>query len=239
MENEKWKVEIDHNKLREPFKEDEIQWRVITSGKKANGDIWAIVAPYVDSRAIMDRLDIVVGINNWESHFTETVKGMICELTICGVTKSDGADYTDIEPTKGGISDALKRAGNQWGMGRYLYSLGTNYAIITDNGKHGGYIAKDKTKFKWNPPKLPAWALPQGSPETPNTGQPPKPEGVKQPVTLTFTELCKACHNVDPAKYKDVLKEVGLDTPEAVKNMPTEKQKAVSDKLMEAFKGEI
>lgn len=157
-------------KLKAPFNITDIQWRVITSGDK-NGKIWAIVAPYLDSRAIMERLDDVVGANNWQTHYIETAKGFLCELTIDGVTKSDGADCTDIEPTKGGISDALKRTGVPWGIGRYLYKLPTPmYADISPSGKNSSK-AKNGTYFKWNPPKLPSWALPKG---TKNTSQSPQ-----------------------------------------------------------------
>ena len=37
------------------------------------------------------------------------------------ITKSDGADDSNIEGAKGGISDALKRAAVLFGIGRYLY----------------------------------------------------------------------------------------------------------------------
>ena len=50
---------------------------------------------------------------------------MICNLScrIEGewVTKADGADDTNIEAAKGGISDSLKRAAVLLGIGRYLY----------------------------------------------------------------------------------------------------------------------
>ena len=50
---------------------------------------------------------------------------MICELSInidgTWITKSDGADDSNIEGAKGGISDALKRAAVLFGIGRYLY----------------------------------------------------------------------------------------------------------------------
>ena len=223
---------INYTALREPFKEEEIQWRVIMSGKTGE-KIYAIVAPYVDSRAIMDRLDLVAGITNWESRFTETNKGMICELTIDGVTKSDGADYTDIEPTKGGISDALKRAGNQWGMGRYLYSLGTQYAIITENGKHKG-STRDKTQFKWNPPKLPTWALPPSS----NTEQPRKPEGVKQDPELVdkpteeYNAIIKKYHGKDANLYSEVLSDFNF---KKASDIPVDKREEVLSALVEVF----
>src|ERR1035437_9881157 len=47
-------------KLREPTKPKEIEWRVQASGNK-NGSVWARIIPYIDARAVMDRLDKAVG----------------------------------------------------------------------------------------------------------------------------------------------------------------------------------
>lgn len=217
---------IDFDDLREPFKPEDIQWRIIKSGKSQGGKEYAIVAAYVDNRAIMERLDTVVGIPNWESRFTETAKGMICQLNICGVTKSDGADYTNIEPTKGGISDAMKRAGSQWGIGQYLYKLDTQYAIITPNGSHNGNY-KDGSKpvyFKWNPPKLPSWALPKGNKPTPSVKQPEKE--YKEKMVELKDELCvlidekealDELHKIAKTLHKEKILEVtGIDCIKAI-----------------------
>ena len=37
------------------------------------------------------------------------------------ISKSDGADDSNIEGAKGGLSDAFKRAAVKFGIGRYLY----------------------------------------------------------------------------------------------------------------------
>jgi hypothetical protein len=50
------------------------------------------------------------------------------------ITKWDGAEDTDIEPTKGGLSDSMKRAGVQWGIGRYLYEIETKWVEIEKKG---------------------------------------------------------------------------------------------------------
>ena len=115
------------------------------------------------------------------------------------VCKWDGADETDIEKIKGGLSGAMKRAGVQWGIGRYLYNLDATWAVIGDKGQFSAKT-KDGTWFKWSPPALPLWALPTGAkatggraaeitPESDETPAPaqtrepdPKPE---QPGTLT------------------------------------------------------
>ena len=49
--------------------------------------------------------------------------------------KTDGAENTDYEPVKGGLSDAMKRAASQWGIGRYLYKLGTPWVDVEFFGK--------------------------------------------------------------------------------------------------------
>ena len=113
-------------KLAEPFNDEDVFWRI---DRAYNG--WARVLCYLDARAVMDRLDAVVGPQNWRDVYEETRSGKnICTLFIRTaedgdwVSKSDGAGNTNIEGDKGGLSDAFKRAGVKWGIGRHLYSLG-------------------------------------------------------------------------------------------------------------------
>jgi hypothetical protein len=164
--------------LKLPFKEDEIEWRIGQCGKKGNGQIWAMCLAYVQARAIMNRLDEVCGPENWKVEYSfPSVDAVICRLSIYvissendvhhqdfWVTKEDGAEQTDIESFKGGISSALKRAGSVWGIGRYLYGLETGFAQVRDqkNGNTRYGKTKDGTEFHWEPPKLPQWALPAG-----------------------------------------------------------------------------
>lgn len=165
---------MDLEKLKVPFSADEIEWRIAQSGK--NGTLWAYCLAYISARAILDRLDQVCGPENWKvSYEFVGTTGVMCNLSIrCAfdpitsefsewVTKSDGAEMTDIEAFKGGISSALKRAGSAWGIGRYLYSLETGKALIVERGSHPNAKygkLKDGTAFYWLPPELPLWALP-------------------------------------------------------------------------------
>jgi len=154
-------------RLAEPFREDEIEWRVQQSGKGSKG-IWAKVLAYVSARAIMDRLDEVVGPENWQDEYAPGPGGgVLCRLSLYfgdgnWICKQDVAENSDIEPIKGGVSGAFKRAAVKWGIGRYLYNLEEGWAIV---GEHGKHFAKTKEgeNFKWSPPELPAWALPGGS----------------------------------------------------------------------------
>ena len=115
------------DKLRAPFPAADLEWRVgrvISNGEKG------IMLPYVTARAIQERLDDVFGFENWTPKY-EAIdgQGLICTIvatTADGKTieKSDGCSYTQVEPLKGGISGALKRAASALGIGRYLYELG-------------------------------------------------------------------------------------------------------------------
>lgn len=156
---------MDLKQLREPFAAKDIEWRLQSCGEK-NGAIWAMCLAYVTARAIQDRLDEVCGPENWKNEYTKAPdSGILCGISIrCGeewVTKWDGAENTDVEAVKGGLSGALKRAAVQWGIGRYLYNLEEGFATVSDRGEYRGQT-KDKKPFKWSPPALPAWALPAG-----------------------------------------------------------------------------
>ena len=155
---------IDFAKLREPFPEADIEWRIQQSGVTPKGP-YAMVLAYVTNRAIMERLDDVVGPENWQNAFEAGPGGgVLCGLYIkvenTWVVKWDGAENTDIESIKGGLSGSMKRAAVQWGIGRYLYNLEATFAKIGETGRYRAKIG-DKA-VRWSPPPLPAWALPKG-----------------------------------------------------------------------------
>ena len=156
-------------RLRDPFAPGDIEWRVQQAGEK-NGRPWARVLAYVTNRAIMERLDETVGPENWRNEYHPgPAGGVVCGLSVRvtrpdggwdWVTKWDGAENTDVEPVKGGLSNAMKRAAVQWGIGRYLYDLDEGWARVHDGGAHSART-KDGTWFKWDPPTLPDWAQPR------------------------------------------------------------------------------
>lgn len=151
-------------RLRAPFPAEDVEWRLQQAGEK-NGKIWGKALAYITNRAIMDRLDAVVGADRWQNVFTEGPGGgILCGISIRlgdeWVTKWDGAENTDVEPVKGGLSNAMKRAAVQWGIGRYLYKLEEGWAVVSDSGKLAGKT-REGTWFRWDPPALPDWALPR------------------------------------------------------------------------------
>jgi len=161
--------------LQEPFDPMDIEWRIQQAGE-SNGKKWAMVLAYITNRAIMERLDEVFGVGGWQNEYQPLPDGGI----ICGIkakvndewiVKYDGADKTAIEATKGGLSNAMKRAGVQWGIGRYLYRLDTTFVTLkagrpdNDDQIHA-YV--DKAHWHFERPKLPSFAIPRGQDDNSN-----------------------------------------------------------------------
>lgn len=156
---------MELKKLCEPFPLCDLEWRVQSCGQK-EASYWVRVLCYVTNRAIMERLDGVCGPQNWRNEFREwggNNRGVLCGIGIKigdeWVTKYDGAENTEIEAIKGGISSAMKRAAVQWGIGRYLYKLEEAWGNVNPQGAYSAKTKEGKW-FKWDPPRLPAWALP-------------------------------------------------------------------------------
>ena len=123
--------------LKNPFDPADIGFR---AGATTQDKTRALALPYIDSRAVMDRLDAVVGPENWQDSYTAGPQGgVLCSISIRidgeWVTKRDGADNTQYEAIKGGLSDAFKRAAVKWGIGRYLYSLPAVWVSCEQRGK--------------------------------------------------------------------------------------------------------
>lgn len=185
--------QVISQKLREPFAAEDIEWRVgSTNSDKTRG----IALAYLTNRAIQVRLDEVVGCGGWRNDYREWHdKSQLCGISIWDddkkewITKWDGADSTDIESTKGGLSDAMKRAAVQWGIGRYLYHLPNEWVALEPSGR--SYKLKQ-------PPILPNWALPGGSgkPEssTPDPRQDTPPKQRAQRPKDPKSELVSSIH---------------------------------------------
>jgi len=175
-------MSFDMTKLAEPFPAGDIEWRVSRSGVNKKGDIFCFVLAYITARAIANRLDAVCGPANWANtplKVTELRAGIVAmevgiSINIDGVwvTKHDVSEPTHIEPAKGGFSGAMKRAGAQWGIGRYLYHLDETFAEVSEKGGKGWEYARLTEKqgggtYYWKPPSLPAWALPRAEESEP------------------------------------------------------------------------
>jgi len=172
------------NKLSEPFPVEDIEWRVSRSGMGQRG-IFCFVLAYVTARAIQKRLDDVCGVDGWRNEAprvidvngkTAFVGGISIREVFNGaptvgaewLTKWDVAEPTNIEPAKGGFSGAMKRAGAQWGIGRYLYHLDETFAEVSEERPaitawNWAKLSKEQggAQFYWKTPSLPGWAIPR------------------------------------------------------------------------------
>jgi len=168
-------MSIDLSKLADPFPPDDIEWRVSRAGMGQQG-IYCHCLAYITARAIQSRLDDVCGPEGWRNETPRLVEFQVGKFAFVGgislwvdeewITKWDVAEPTNIEPAKGGFSGAMKRAGAQWGIGRYLYHLDETFAEVSEQGGRGWNWAKLPEKaggstYYWKPPSLPAWALPK------------------------------------------------------------------------------
>lgn len=236
---------IDWKALAAPFPSNEIEWRVAQAGKGKKG-VWAKVLAYVTNRAIMQRLDDVVGPPSWANRFAEAPGGgILCgiEILVDGawVCKWDGAAQTEIEAVKGGLSGAMKRAAVQWGIGRYLYDLEEGWANVHDKGMYYGRLPQKAggDSFHWDPPALPNWALPGGKPGPSNRAAPQPadegftnedfglpPEGVppreEEKPPSDVDELFQQCvDRLKAAKSREEIDNIGHDA----KPLPDDKKK--------------
>ena len=153
MEEAKKTASEIHAALAMPFAAEDLEWRIQMAFESS---MQGIAVPYVTNRAIQNRLDEVVGPQNWYNeyrpwHGTGKREAQICGISIYFegrgfITKWDGAEDSDIEPVKGGLSDSMKRAAVQWGIGRILYNMDTVFVGIEKKGK--SYVIKPSERAK-------------------------------------------------------------------------------------------
>lgn len=206
-------VKIIREELSRPFAPEDLEWRIqVTSRDKTSG----LAVPYVTNRAIQDRLDEVVGPENWCNeyqpwHGNEKKEAQICGISIYFegkgfITKWDGAEDSDIEPVKGGLSDSMKRAAVQWGIGRVLYKM-TKPVWVGIEQKGNSFVIRDGERPRLNEAyltlldKLHLIPAEPGAAQakltyrresengTPQNTKKPQPEAVAEPLPLTTRQL--------------------------------------------------
>ena len=119
----------------------------------------AVLLLYKTARTDMELLDKVVGPMNWAVDYREIKGNLYCGIGItedgehwvwkwdCGIeSRADG----DGNEKKGEASDAFKRAGFKWGVGRELYTSPFTFVKVeTEKNDRGQFVMKDKfARFK-------------------------------------------------------------------------------------------
>ena len=135
---------MDLSELYAPFHSSAIHWRVGSTNLDNAGTVkWGdgpkgVPLAYLTSRDVMDRLDKVCGQSGWGTEHYKLGDVTMCRMMIkidgVWISKTDGAGDTKIDPEKGGVSGATKRAAVSWGVGRYLYGMNMGWWPL-DNKK--------------------------------------------------------------------------------------------------------
>ena len=157
--------------LRAPTPQDRVNFRVGYDNKEKG---FAVMLAYIDARYVQDKLDDVVGSENWEVEYIEVAGNMFCAITIRWpdgqvTRKMDVGIETDVEKEKGQASDAFKRSAVMYGIGRDLYGYPKHFADLDSRGK---------VPFDWRPP---GWGESNdqtnvmSSDQTPHTTDSPQP----------------------------------------------------------------
>jgi hypothetical protein len=164
--------------LAAPFDPDEVKVRT-QGGRQLH---------YVTARTVMNRLDDVLGPENWWDRFTPLEHSVICELTIrlpdgSVLTKSDAGGYAGMadpgDDDKSGFADGFKRAAVKFGVGRYLYRDGVP-KFARERLKNRGELDAQGAEAVPGPAAIPTASAPAPAPASPAAAPPslsPSPRG--------------------------------------------------------------
>lgn len=138
--------------LSKPLKIEDVDFRIQSINKGG----YATILAYKDARVDMNRLDEVCD-TNWQDKY-ELIDGQLfCSIGIKidkeWIWRQDVGTESKTEQTKGRASDAFKRAGFRWGIGRELYDYpliqiklnSKEWKIIPANGNY-----KEKVVQTWD-----------------------------------------------------------------------------------------
>lgn len=114
--------------------------------------VWMNILAYKDARVDMKVLDSVCGIENWQTEYKRDSKGILqCGIGIYiesrkeWVWKWSNGTESQFEKQKGEYSDAFKRAGFMWGIGRELYDM-PRIVLTLDESE---YKIDGNNNYKW------------------------------------------------------------------------------------------
>lgn len=128
------------------------QWRI---GQVYETKQKASCLAYIDARDAMDLLDRVVGPENWQDDYKVVKEQLVAGVGIkCAegwVWKWDTGTAGNFEEEKSIFSDSFKRACVKWGIGRFLYSMSTEWVDVAKFGNTWKPVEpQDHTKIIWD-----------------------------------------------------------------------------------------
>lgn len=149
------------------------QWRI---GQVYETKLKASCLAYIDARDAMDLLDRVVGPENWQDDYKVVKDQLVAGVGIRivrrpsinavyatgqeakliddsgeWVWKWDTGTAGNFEEEKSIFSDSFKRACVKWGIGRFLYSMTTEWVDVAQFGKSWRPVEpQDHSKVIWD-----------------------------------------------------------------------------------------
>lgn len=121
------------------FEEKDISWKVLQNSW-TEGKAYALMTPFVNASAIQERLDEVLGWENWKTEYEVKESGnykyVVCILScrtkdgewiskqnVCEITEKKENNNAPDNPIKSAYSGAFKRVALEFGIGRYLKNI--------------------------------------------------------------------------------------------------------------------
>ena len=113
----------------------------------------AVALLYKTARTDMNMLDDVFGAENWACEYAEVKGNLYCTIRVrnehgewvgkqdCGIESREDGDGNE---KKGEASDAFKRAGFRWGIGRELYTAPFTFLPLETYKDGNGYKLKNQ-----------------------------------------------------------------------------------------------
>jgi hypothetical protein len=220
------------------FEPREVKWK--PQSVKGNR---AMAIAYIDCRVIQDRLDEVMGVENWQDGYEIVPDGsVVCRLAVRingeWVTKTDVGSPSEQpdggDRLKAAFSDALKRAAVKYGIGRYIYRLPNQW------------VDYDPQKRQFvSTPQLPAWAIPKANtpmpaakadPYTEPPPVEPKPAKAAKTKPKTLAELYAALNAAPPPTAETFGKYVVNASTALMALIPNHRIEELTDSLISFLK---
>ena len=134
LDNSAFKYTLLHFLLTDP---SHIKVYPNTTYEDRDGNVFCMLVAYKDARTDMEILDEVLSPVGWQNKYRRDSNGVLqCGIGVkfCEewVWKWSNGVPTQIEKQKGEYSDAFKRAGYMWGIGRCLYTFPQMWVSLND-----------------------------------------------------------------------------------------------------------
>jgi hypothetical protein len=198
----------------------------------------ALAVWYLDARAVMDRLDLVMGVDGWCDRYEHWDEVVCCRLSLkiggAWITKCDvggcgdgGQNADAVLDRKGAFSDALKRAAVRFGVGRYLYQIPGQWCDWDDQ----------RREFK-STPRLPDWALPEGTGQQREREPGEDDDGIKPATMKRLQALIASLQKSDNAVRVSLRARYQVETLDALTEQQAQELIRELDRINRAMNGE-